>query len=332
MSDVFNQRTMEGCMIRKHVYRFGLSISLMMSSAASSYAAGCGFQLAFTRPDERGTQTVKVYRGDPVPALGNVRPLLFIVSHKVNTDGTKVSYGVKDPRGLLCRDQPNANSCAINHIGNAFNDPGRPVADFEAVRDAGFPPNKSWQVLDPSIIEKDKNTGKPCVTPDGYLVSMTAEVVNDGGHAHEGDCDQTKYIDALTVPAIVIPKGENQFAAADIGKRNIVVAFSSSATKNVVPSIVGDTGPSNELGEATVAMNRMLNGLPDAETPKHRDDAKARFQAKATATLIFPGGANRLARPVTPQRVAEGGNDKLAKFGGAEKVYQCIHDEINPNF
>lgn len=319
-------------MISKQVYRFGVSMALTLSSVASSYAAGCGFQEAFTRPDEEGTRTVKVYRGDPVPALANVRPLLFIVSHKVNTDGTKVSYGVKDPRGLLCKDQPNASSCAINNIRNAYNDPGRPVSDFEAVRNAGFPVNKTWQVLDPSIIEKDKNTHKPCVTPDGYLVSMTAEVVEDGGHAHGGDCDQTKYIDALKIPAIVLPKGENQFAVAGIGKRSIIVAFSSSATKHVVPGIVGDTGPTDQLGEATVAMNRMLNGLPDTEQPKHRDDAKARFQAKATATLLFPGSANKLARPITPERIASGGNTMLAKFGGSEKVYQCIRDEIDPNF
>ena len=182
--------------------------------------------------------TVKVFRGDPVAALGNVRPLLFIVPFKVNTDGTQISYSESDPTGLRCRSDPSATHCAINNIRNAFRDHQRPVSDFTAVRDAGYPNPRTWQVLSPNIIEKSAATKKPCIV-DGYLVSMTADVAVDGGFTRVGDCDQSKWIDALTVSAIVLPRN-SQFTNFRVIKRSLVVAASRSRTKRTVYGIVGE--------------------------------------------------------------------------------------------
>ena len=309
------------------LWTFRVALASIAAMTSSSLLAGqCGFRRAFDRPDEGGTATVRVFKGDPVSALGNERPLLFITSLKVNTDGTKISYHKDD---LRCVANPAATPCAINNIRNAYNDADRPESDFAAVRDASFPLPKTWRVLSETIIEKNASTGKPCITSDGYLVSMTADRAIDDGR--EGDCEQSKWIDALSVPAIVLPKG-SQFVDARLGKRSLVVAASGSTTKRVVPGIVGDFGPRNELGEATIAMNRALNGLPDTEQPKHRADAINRFQAKRTAVLLFPGSGSVLARPITSARVAEAGKDALSKFGGADKLYGCIRDEIDRAF
>jgi hypothetical protein len=308
------------------------AVTIAAAIAAPASAGQCGFRHAFSRPDEGGSVTVKVFRGDAVPALGDRRPLLFIVgSLKVNTDGTKISYHQDDPTGRRCQGNPAATPCAINNVRNAFRDHRRPVSEFEAVRNAGYPSPRTFQVLSPNIIEKNRNTGKPCVTADGYLVSMTADVAVDGGFARQGDCDQSKWIDALTVPALVIPGG-SQFLDLGVGKRSLVVAASRSATRRVVAGIVGDLGPANELGEASIAMNRKLNGLPDDELPKHRQDAIDRFQAGRSALLIFPGPSSVLARPITSARVAEAGADALAKFGGADKLYGCITHEVDQAF
>ena len=305
-------------------------------STAVALAGQCGFEHEFTRPDEHGTTTVKVFQADPVPALGNRRPLLFITSLKVNTDGTKISYHQQDPRGRRCESDPAAAPCAINDIRNAYNDFTQPISDFVSVRDAGYPLPRTWQVLNPNIIEKDAATEKPCITADGYLVSMTSDVAVDGGFSRVGNCDPSKWIDALTVPAIVLPKNTasnpSQFAASGVGKRSIVVAFSPSAANRVVSGIVGDFGPVKEIGEATVAMNGALNGIPASDQPKHRQDAKDRFQAGRTAILLFPGSEFVLARPIDAARVEAAGKDALDKFGGAEKLYGCIKDEIDPNF
>ena len=313
-----------------------LASFLATSPAADALAAACGFRPAFTRPDEGGSATVRVFQADPVPALQNARPLLFITSLKVNTDGTKISYHQDDPTGRRCATNPSAQPCAINNIRNAYRDPARPVSDFTALRDAGYPNPRTWQVLSPDIIEKNAGTNKPCVTPDGYLVSMTADVAVDGGHGRVGDCDQAKWVDALTVPALVLPKRSaalpSQFLDMGLGQRSLVVAVSRSATRRVVPGIVGDFGPAKEIGEASIAMNRALNGLPETEQPKHRQDGIARFQAGRTAVLLFPGTSFVLARPITGARVADAGKDALDKFGGADKLYACIKSEIDPNF
>src|SRR5688500_9651099 len=92
--------------------RRALAAALIVACApAQPLLAQCGFRQAFTRPDEHGTQTVVVFEGNPVPALGNARPLLFITSLKVNTDGTKISYHPDDPTGRRCQQNPTATPC-----------------------------------------------------------------------------------------------------------------------------------------------------------------------------------------------------------------------------
>src|SRR5262245_55193699 len=96
--------------------RGAVALVAVTSVSADALAAGCGFRHAFTRPDKRGTQFVKVFKADPVPALNNRQPLLFITSLKVNTDGTKISYHQDDVTGRRCQQNPQAAPCAINNI------------------------------------------------------------------------------------------------------------------------------------------------------------------------------------------------------------------------
>src|SRR5690348_1595229 len=117
----------------------------------------CGLSPAFTRPDERGTQRVQVYKGAAGRGGGAMEVLAFISTLKVNTDGTRISYKVDDPR---------AQNGAINNIGNALRS-GFTVADFERVAAAHWEPvAETWRVLSANVIEKDAKTGKPCVTRD----------------------------------------------------------------------------------------------------------------------------------------------------------------------
>lgn len=307
-----------------------------VAAAMPAQAAECGFQHAFTRPDEGGDATVKVYRAAPVAALGGVQPLLFLSTLKVNTDGARISYHQDDPTGRRCADDPRQAPCAVNNIRNAYRNPARPVADFTAVRDAGYPPDRTWQLLSPDIIEKSSATGKPCLTPDGYLVSMTADVAVPGGFNRVGDCDLGKWIDASTIPALVLPKAApglpSQFQAAGLRKRSLVIGVSAGAQRRIAHAIVGDFGPAKELGEASIAMNRILNGLPEGDQPKHRADAVARFQAGRTAVLMFPGQAHVVARPLAPDRIAAAGADALTRFGGLDKLVRCVREEIDPAF
>jgi hypothetical protein len=191
---------------------------LLMHAPALGAGDTCGFVRDFDQPDDGGAQIVHVYRGDASANIGGARPFAFVVLNvKVNTDGTRISYAADDPR---------AKTKAINDIRNAYNNPSRPISDFEAVRDAGWKPlAQVWSVLNSEIIEKDARPGQeglPCLDGKGFLVSMTAIRATNTGV--QGDCEQSKWVDALTVPAFVLPGG-SQFGHGGAGLGNVIVGL-----------------------------------------------------------------------------------------------------------
>lgn len=278
-------------------------------------AEPCGFGRAFERPDERGRESVAVYEGRPDAAIGGNRPLAFVSSLKVNTDGTRISYKVDDPR---------ARNGAINNIANALRQ-GQTIADFEAIAAARWEPeSRTWRILSKKVIEQHSGTKKPCVAPDNYLVSMTADVAVADGWNRQGDCDQSKWIDALTIPALVLPgDSPNQFDARTATTRSFVVVMTLEGPRRLAYGIVGDKGPDDELGEASVEMNRMLNGLPDGSVPRNYKDAVDHYQAPRSIILIFPGTANRLAYPITPDRVRQAVTERFEAWGGEARLAAC---------
>jgi len=291
--------------------------SSSMTPMPARARAACDLTIAFLQPDEGGSRSVRVFEGPSDPALHGRKPLLFVVPDiKVNTDGTRVSYKVDDPR---------ARNGAINDIRNAMQR-GRAIAEFEAqARNDWQPLRKTWQVLLPGVIEKDARSGKPCVTPDNFLVSMTADGSVADAHARVGDCDQSKWIDALAIPALVLPGG-SQFQAKGAKMRNFVVAMTLRGSEHIAFGIVGDTGPTKELGEASVAMNRILNGLPDDGMPTSYRDAVRRFQGPKSVVMIFPGEENRLGYPVTAERAASEVGSKFDAWGGKSRLEACLHE------
>jgi hypothetical protein len=307
-----------------------------MALSAPAYGAECGFAHAFTRTDEGGATSVRVFEGQPIPALGGVRPLLFLSDLKINTDGALISYNENDPTGRKCATDPAAQNCAVNNIRNAYRNHNNPVSDFVAIRDAGYSNlDQVWSVLSDQIIEKDAETGKPCITEEGYLVSMTADVAVAGGFNRVGDCDQSKWIDALTMPAIVLPghttASPSQFRQRGANLRSAVIVMSPGPDHRVVAGIVGDSGPVREIGEANIAMNRKLNGLAEDDNPKHRQDAINRFQVRRSAILVLPGTSMMLPRPITGDSIVAKGDEVMAALGGEDGLLACIH-EVDDDF
>lgn len=298
-------------------------ISFLTTTAIPAFAApiACDFAVAFNQKDENGTKDVKVFQAGKKAEVGGIRPYAFIVPDvKVNTDGTRISYKVDDPRG---------QSGAINNIRNAYRNSDRPVADFERVRDANWQPTEdTWKVLSRKIIEEDKRPGRkglPCMDAAGYLVSMTADTAIVGGFNKVGDCDQSKWIDALTVPALVLPGG-SPFQPNGAVTRSIVIAMTLDGPRRIAYGIVGDSGPRDEIGEASVEMNRILNGLPDGEIPKNRSDAKSRFQAGKTVFLVLPGKNNLVARPITGASVQKAAKARFEEWGGQQRLELCLSE------
>jgi hypothetical protein len=293
-------------------FRLAAAWCLTLAHCATA-ADPCGFEKAFDRPDEQGKKKVAVFTGKKEASAGDVSPFAFVSDLKVNTDGTRISYKVSDPRGT---------NGGINNILNAMRK-GHTIAEFEKLAANDWEPvAQTWQVLSSNVIERNKTTGKPCVSSDGFLVSKTAAVAVANGFSRDGDCDQSKWIDAATIPALVLPTG-SQFLAAGARPLNIVVVYNLK-DKRLAFGIVGDTGPANEIGEASVEMNRILNGLPEGKLPTSRDDAKKRFQAPQSFILVFPGKVNRIAVPITPQRVHDLAKARFDAWGGEARLKGCL--------
>ena len=304
-------------MFRKIASTGALALALLLAHGpAKSAGDACGFVRAFNQPDEGGAQTVHVYRGVASVDIG-ARPLAFVVPDvKVNTDGTRISYAADDPR---------AKTKAINDIRNAYNNPSRPVSDFEAVRDAGWKPSaRVWSILSSKIIEKDARPGqegRPCLDDRGFLVSMTAIRAKNSGV--QGDCDQSKWVDALTVPAFVLPGG-SQFAQSGAGVGNVIVGLTLHQPRQIALGIVGDIGPHNEIGEASVEMNRILNGLPQGTIPTNRVDAENRFQGPKTLFMVLPGQSNRISQPINAESVKSFAEARFDAWGGQARLEACM--------
>jgi hypothetical protein len=275
----------------------------------------CDLRPAFMRPDERGAVQVQVYEGRPVEELNGARPLAFVSTLKVNTDGTKRSYHTDDPRG---------ERIAINSILNAMRRSHRSYDKFERIRDKNWPSPETWTYLLEGVIEKNADTDKPCIDSDGYLISKTSDVVVPGGFNRVGDCDQSKWIDALSIPGLVVPKGQNQFYNRHARKRSPVFAVSMENPDHRSFGIIGDAGPEDELGEANVAMNRDLNGLPDSEIPSDYNDAKNRFQAPRSLIVIFPGQANKVHYPFDAAKAKRIAQNAFHAWGGERKLLACV--------
>jgi hypothetical protein len=280
---------------------------------AYSHEVACEVQKVADQIDEEGAAKVAIYEVK-LRGKDELKPLLFISDLKVNTDGTRKSYHPDDPRG---------KTLAVNKILNAMRR-GQTIASFERVRDTGWPTPETWTVLLRNVIEADKETKKPCLNDDGYLVSMTADVAVAGGFGRKGDCDGSKWIDAGVVPALVLPGGETVFRSQGARLRSPVVAAPLAAQSRTVFGLVGDIGPEDELGEASIAMNAELNGLPAGSFPVNYDDAKERFVAPASAILVFPGRELRLSYPVTRQRVQEHSRQIFENWGGESRLAACV--------
>ena len=304
------------------------AVALVVAATPSpAQQPACGFHRVFVRPDEDGLGKIWVYEGAPSSAIGGAKPLAFVSPLKVNTDGTRISYKVDDPR---------AANGAINDIRYAFNDPSRPISDFEAIARANWlPVAQVWRVLSPDIIERDKRPGKegrPCIDADNYLVSMTADSSVAGGGNREGDCDQTKWIDALTVPAIVLPtptrRRPSEFDQRGALTRSVAVAMTLAGPRRLALGIVGDLGPEDRLGEASVAMNRILNGLASSDNPRSGADADERFQAETSLVFVLPGEDNRLPYPVTGARAGAFAKARFDAWGGESRLQACLAEIV----
>jgi len=307
---------------------------LAACTASVAQTAECDMSLAFQQSSIAApTRRTPVFATNSpgVPALLFARPL------NVNTDGTRKSYSIDDFWG---------KTVALNNLCNAMSDNcaakddkesaaqkearlrARRVATQAAYR-AGWPAEALKQTrLDPAILPMVG--GKPCPAVDGFLVSATALHVRGMNDA----CNITNYLDALSVAALVIPRGpvdpadsskrlESDFAKhrARIGDLAVVLRRGASTP---VFAVVGDTGPANKLGEGSIALNAALLG--QHQPPKNYEDAKKLVVDMATV-LIFPGTRDEENPYLSQARIDTAAETLFGRWGGLERLQACVRSQ-----
>jgi hypothetical protein len=298
------------------------STALLLSLGLPVYAGECGMSEAFKQRDGNAKDGRTSVWADKDQAS-----LLFVESLNVNTDGTRRSYSVDDFWG---------EKTALNNLCNAMSDAcyglssaelkGRRIATQQAAAEGWPEPLLKATKISPSIIPLKK--GKPCPPVNGFLVSATA--------LHKPNvadvCDISNYIDALIVPAIVLPKNPSKNQLSEFAKRNakvgdLVVAMVPGAADPVY-AVVGDSGPHDELGEGSVALNGKLLGKTSEPVNYLEVRGKGEFKGHAwtvpkTVVLVFPGTRD-IANPfMTVSRIEDSAKKRFDSWGGVERMRSC---------
>lgn len=295
-------------------------LSLMIESAA--YAIECGMSPAFKQRDNNAKKGFTTVWSDK-----NISSLLFIESLNVNTDGTRRSYSIEDFWG---------EKNALNNLCNAMRDECKGLSQ-EELRNRriitqkafanGWPNDqlKNTKISASVIPFKDE---KPCPLVDGFLVSSTT--------LHKPNisdvCDIDNYVDALKIPAIVLPKNPSKKILSEFAKRNADVGDLAvvmvPGTSQPVYAVVGDKGPVNELGEGSIALNGKLLGKKNL--PINYFDVRGRGKYKGNQwvvpqaiVIVFPGTRDKSNPFMTSNRINEAAQKHFDSWGGIERMKSC---------
>jgi len=198
---------------------------------------------------------------------------------------------------------------AIDADGSPFAYHPEPNSDkgLDYLADAGSPGNW-WGIA----TENGQSSGTPVVQGEndpapGYYVSTTSLI--DPSYSSS---DPRAYVNASEIPFIVLPQGHSYFGGA-IGDIGAVVNFSNGKVAYV---IAADVGPSNKLGEGSVAL---------AEALGVNSSARSGGCNSGIGYCFFPGSGS--GRPKTLEEINELGHNLFTEFGGAS----CLKKLLNEN-
>ena len=241
------------------------------------------------------------YENDSVPVFRTADGLVtFKADVDVNTDGALQSYKIDD-LGFLQNNRIQTNS-ALNTICNGVNirrpnntvlfSAGqcvRLIEEFKRIRDFGWlRPGENYVEFYaiariPGTETAGKSRGKPC-EKDGFYVSQVARAMDSSKPV----CDPDHWVDALRIPAIVLPI-DSRMTAQGVRLHDLAIIRLPDGRR--VGAIVGDTNPT-KIGEATVIANMRLRGLT-APPANYRTTIALKIEANAGAEyVVFPGTRN----------------------------------------
>lgn len=315
--------------MRPRSLMFTAAVGAALCAAPAISRAACGLVHTATHSDPARTKVFSSRNGE--------KAVLFSADLDVNTDGAARSYHPNDPRG---------RTLALNNMGNAitriFDANGnnitcsprqracftRFIETFERSRDAGYAPTGVPRFETTGIIpwQVDHTSGRrvPCTIANGpfagYFVSQTALIVD-----RQADiCDQSRYLDALSINAVVLPRNVQWASQGSVASGGDLVVLLDGETGRAAFALVGDRGPASAIGEGSVALAAALGGVT---VPANATFAEIKALKRRRAHyLILPA---RNVPELTNRRFSQADIDRLgaeglAAFGGVERLRSCI--------
>lgn len=238
--------------------------------------------------------------------------ILFQTTLRVNTDGSPNSYHPQDPRGEKNAINTICNAVAVRREGSDANlcktEFSVAIKVFEQWRDNNWIVPKGYKITWNNVLPATTKDGRcvPCVFKNGdykgYFSSFTA-LTNGLPEGQHGECEIANQINPLQVPALVLVGGTNP--VKDFGARvgDLVVAF-NPANSETAFAVIGDTGPTDNLGEGSVALNLKLRG--ETKQPRNRAETnRLNIEGQGVLIAIIPATSSYKKMPFTAENIAE---------------------------
>jgi len=164
-----------------------------------------------------------------------------------------------------------------------------------------------------NIIPKDRE-GYPCRYQsadglrNGYFISSTT--LENNARPRPDGCSPNRYLDAETVPFIVLPKGG--FGHVQIGDV-AVVRFKD----RLVYAVVGDAGPATKLGEGSIALNAKLLGKFGEPFVNMKETWSLDIDSGGPVSILVLGDTRgRLNGDYSPRNVEAVARREFARWNG----------------
>ncbi len=149
----------------------------------------------------------------------------------------------------------------------------------------------------------------------GYFISATSLQ----NKAYK-ESDQRRYLDSRAVPFLVLPK-RSAFLGQGGARLGDLAFVMDPKTQRYTFAVVGDLGPKNKLGEASIALAAAIKGVAIDPATVTGNTMRKLVVPQEVVTLVFPGA--KVAAPYGPAEIAAAGIDAIGRFGGLDRLKQC---------
>ena len=180
---------------------------------------------------------------------------------------------------------------------------GRPSGSppgLDDVRHPGSPGNWFGVATDAHRHPVIQRRGQPA---PGFFVSATSLVTRGNLRTD----DPRRYIDASTIPYIVLPPSAMHAGHARLGD---IAAVFNRRNERIAFGIFADVGPKLQIGEGSIALAKAL-ALP-------ADPKAGGVSERIILDVVFPGSGNGFGRPV--RAIDRLGARLLREWGGVTRL------------